>query len=245
MSDRLIFVSCGQLTPTEKRLARLVQDEIDSHTGFRAYSADRVQSLTALCDHVFDALRRCAGAVVLIHAREGGRSSMWVNQELAILAYRRFFESADIPIIAFKDNSVTLEGAMSTLIVNANPLGNEQTVVAGVARWLTDEATKGRNDEHAVFTSKWAELQPIDRLILKALIEEGGKNVKESSIRNRLIESLNQEKKTASSALMTRRVLLSKTNFVRLYHNTYDGDEVSLHPAWEWYIRHELGRCKT
>src|ERR1039457_6121581 len=57
MSDKLIFVSCGQLTAEEKRLGRHVQEAIASQEGFRAYFADSVQSLATLGNHVLDALR--------------------------------------------------------------------------------------------------------------------------------------------------------------------------------------------
>ena len=92
-----------------------------------------------------------AGAVVILHSRGEGRSSMWINQELAVLAYRQFFESLEIPILVFKEDSVKLEGAMSAFIANAKPLGDEETVVEEVRRWLADKAAKGRPDEHAAF----------------------------------------------------------------------------------------------
>jgi len=242
MSDRLIFVSCGQLTPAEKQLGRRVQAAINSHEGFNAYLADKVQSLASLGNHVFDALRRCAGAVVFLHARGDGTSSMWINQELAVLAYRQFFESAEIPILVFKEDSVGLEGAMSAFIVNAKALVDEEVVIASVRGWLIDKAAVGRRDEHAVFAQKWTALQTEDRMILKALIEEGGHSVKESTIRHRLVESYGLEQNVASHTLRTRRPALSQANLVQLRHNIYDGDEISLHPAWEWNVRYEVNR---
>ena len=160
-----------------------------------------------------------------------------------MLAYRQFFESSDIPILVFKEDSVRLEGAMSALIVNAKTLGGEKEVVAEVARWLLDEAAKGRKDEHAVFALRWAALQPDDRMILKALVEEGGKTVKEVSIRRRLVEFHGLEKSTASATLRTRLPALSQGNLIQRHHNIYDGDEVSLHPAWEWAVRHEVNKA--
>jgi hypothetical protein len=165
---------------------------------------------------------------------------MWINQELAVLAYRQFFESADIPIIVFREDFVRFEGAMSAFIVNAKSLADEEAAIADVERWLTDEAAKGRHGEHAVFEQKWAALQAEDRMILKALIEEGGKSVKEVSIRRRLVESYGLEKNAASNTLGTRRLTLSKTNLIQLHYNPYDGEEISLHPAWEWNVRHEV-----
>lgn len=241
MHNRLIFVSCGQLTPAEKQLGARVKGAIDSHEGFESYLAAKVQNLAALGNHVFEALRRCAGAVVLLHARGDGSSSMWINQELAVLAYRQFFEAAEIPIVVFKEDSVRLEGAMSAFIVNAKPLADEEEVIAEVLRWVTDEATRGRRDEHAVFAEKWAALQTEDRTILSALIEEGGQSVKESSIRRRLA-GYGPEGNTASDTLLTRLPTLSQATLIQRCHNKFDGNEISLHPAWAWYVRYEVNR---
>jgi hypothetical protein len=167
---------------------------------------------------------------------------MWINQELAVLAYRQFFESVEIPILVFKADQVKLEGAMSAFIVNAKPMGDEESVIAEVQHWLTDKASKGRPDEHAAFAQKWAALQAEDRLILKALVEEGGQDVKQSSIRRRLIESHGLEKKAASDALRNRRGALSNANLIKIRANIYDGEEISLHRTWQWNVRRELNR---
>jgi hypothetical protein len=241
MPDRLIFVSCGKRTPEETQLGRLVEREINSREGFTAYLADSVQSLAALGHHVFDALRRCAGAVVLLHEREATRSSMWINQELAILAYRQFFESREIPILVFKDENVRLEGAMTAFIVNAKPLPNEQVVLEELHRWITDKAGGGPPDEQAIFDQKWTALQPDDYMILKAVIEEGSHNVKDFSVRRRLVKN-GLDNNTASSILRTRRAAMSQQNLLRINHNKFDGDEISLHPNWEWYVRHIVSK---
>src|SRR5580698_684490 len=116
MSNRMIFVSCGKRTHAGTQLGRNVEVEINRHEGFKAYLAESVQSLDTLGHNVFEALRRCSGAVVLLHEREVRRASMWINQELAILAFRQFFEAREIPILVFKDQNVSLEGAMSAFI---------------------------------------------------------------------------------------------------------------------------------
>jgi hypothetical protein len=131
---------------------------------------------------------------------------------------------------------------MSAFIVNAKPLGDEEAVIAEVRHWLTEKAAMGRHDEHAVFAEKWASLQTEDRMILKALIEEGGQTVKESSIRRRLVESYGLGQNVASNTLRTRRPVLSQANLIQFRHNIYDGDEISLHPAWEWNVRYEVNK---
>src|SRR3989304_5614435 len=146
MANRLIFVSCGQLTADERTLGRLIKAEIDATNGYEGYFADTVQDLAGLADHILNALRRSTGAILILHARGrvvsgqghnlGVRSSVWINQELAVLAYRQFFEATNIPILAFKHESVTLEGAMSAFITNPKPLENDDSVLAEVRNWL-------------------------------------------------------------------------------------------------------------
>jgi hypothetical protein len=247
----LIFVSCGQLRPEESRLGQRIKAEIDATAGFTAYFADNVQDLSGLSAHILDALRRSSGAVIVLHPRGevraedgralGIRSSVWINQEVALLAYRQFFEKRAIPILAFRDSSVTLEGAMTAFIVNPKPSVDEDFVLAEVRTWLTDEALSGATDEHKLFQQKWDALQADDRAILAALIAEGGRDIKEQSVRRRLIKHHGFEKNRASEVLRKRRMVLSEENLVQLRHNIYDGDEMTLHPQWEWHIRHVIG----
>src|ERR1700752_4991860 len=102
MAQHVIFVSCGQLTESERALGLAIKEVIDSAQGFIAYFAQAVQNLEGLSTNVLTALRTCAGAVVILQDRGallnaegvkiGRRSSVWVNQEVAILAYRQFVE---------------------------------------------------------------------------------------------------------------------------------------------------------
>jgi hypothetical protein len=169
MAKKLIFVSCGQLTEDETTVGLLIKTTIDATAGFEAYFAQSVQDFEALGRHVLEAIRRCAGAVVLLHDRGvvigangnewGRRSSVWVNHELAILAYRQFFESQKIPLLAFIDPKVKLEGAMTSLIVNPRLLGTAPEVAAAVKAWLSSgEFTAGSDD---AFTRKWNQLTDV------------------------------------------------------------------------------------
>lgn len=109
MGKNLIFVSCGQQSDDEKSLGVAIKKEVDATPGFAGYFAQSVHELEAPAPHIFNALQRCAGAVVLLHDRgsfvdragkeSGRRSSMWVNQEVAVLAYRQFFESRRVPVL--------------------------------------------------------------------------------------------------------------------------------------------------
>ena len=252
MANRLIFVSCGQLTAEERSLGRRIKAEIDATNGYEGYFADTVQNFAALADHILDALRRSTGAIFVLHARGrvmsdqghdlGVRSSVWINQELAVLAYRQFFEATNIPILAFKHETVSLEGAMSAFVINPMLLGNEDAVVAEVRNWLVAVAPQGRLSEQDVFDRKWEALEADDRLLLAALIEEGGHDIKEVSVRRRLTEAHNIDRNLASTLVRKRRTVLSTSNLVRLQRNLHDGDEMSLHSTWEWYVRHAVAR---
>jgi len=251
VTDRLIFVSCGQLRAEERRLGQRIKSEIDATPGFKVYFADAVQDLSGLSAHILNALRRSSGAVIVLHPGgevrgddgrvSGIRSSVWINQEVAILAYRQFLERRAIPVLAFRDASVTLEGAMTAFILNPKPSIDEETVLVELRRWLAEDASSGAADENDVFQAKWDALHADDRSILAALIAEGGHDIKEQSVRRRLISEHGFEKNQASAVLRTRQTVLSRENLVQLRHNVYDGDEMSLHLYWEWYVRHATG----
>jgi len=130
VSDKKIFVSCGQATEAEKTTGIILKSMVEAQPGISAYFAETVHDLEALAQHVLKGLQECAGAIIVMQDRGrvvhsdntewGHRSSVWVNQELAILAYRQFFESRQLPILAFMDPQVKLEGAMTTLIATLN-----------------------------------------------------------------------------------------------------------------------------
>lgn len=249
---RLIFVSCGQLTAEERNLGQQIKAEVDAVPGFEAYYADAVQSLAGLAEHILDALRRSAGAIVVLHPRGrvlsdrgddlGVRSSVWINQEVAILAYRQFADRADLPILAFADPSIGLEGAMTAFIVNPKPLTDARSLLPQVREWLLALPVSQSAANVAVFEEKWNALTENDRTLLAALVAEGGHGIKESSVRRRLIDQHGFDRTHADDVVRERRLALSQANLVQLRHNVYDGDEISLHPSWERLVRHEVAK---
>ena len=250
MEKELIFVSCGQLTAKERSLGTAVKAEIDKTPGLEGYFAQTVHDLSALARHVFDALRRCSGAILLLHERGqvtgsdgsdlGYRSSVWVNQELAILAYRQFFEERQMPVLVLKDPKVKLEGAMSALIVNADPLGTQAEVVATVRDWLNKTTFAGVPDE--TFQRKWAELPDRARLVIAALIDEGGRDVKEVVLRKRLKDGYEMEPNQTAEVVREAKPIFTNTGLVKLIRNTYDGDELAVHPTWAFHLRRETAK---
>ncbi len=248
MAKKLIFVSCGQLTEDERTLGILIKAIIDATAGFEAYFAQAVQDFETLGRHVLDAVRRCAGAVVVLHDRGvvvavdgkewGHRSSVWVNQELAILAYRQFFESQKIPLLAFIDPKVKLEGAMTSLIVNPRPLGTAPEVATAVKAWLSSGEFTAGSDE--VFARKWNQLTDEGRKVLAGLLEEGGYSVKETAVRHAVMRRFNMQSNPATEAVRKASLEFINTDLVKLIHNVHSGDELSVHPTWEFHLRRQI-----
>lgn len=253
MTDKLIFISCGQQTEEERKIGTSVKQLVDSKSGYKAYFAEYVQSLDALAKNIFDGLRICSGLISFMHERGfvktngtvewGYRSSVWVNQEIAILAYRRQFEGIEIPILVFKDEKVRLEGAMTSLIVNPIIMKSESETLTQIDSWLisTEFPFRGpANDDR--FNSKWVKLSPMSRKVIAALLDEGGINVKESSIKSCLREIYGVGKNEASKAVSDAKLEFINTDLIKLIHNIHSGDEMSINPTWEWHITREVKR---
>ena len=243
-NNKLIFVSCGQVTEEEKQLGSAVKCLIDGTKDFEAYFAETVHDLSALGHHIFDALRRCSGAICFLHKRGsvtdrlgkdwGFRSSVWVNQEIAILAFRNFLEFADLPILVFKDNEVKIEGAMTSFIVNPLPLLNISDTLAAVKEWLkSTEFGPCLADE---FQAKWDKLSLNSRRAMNCLASEGGQQVKEHNIWRKLQEKFELSRNAASEAVRDAKSQFIDTGLVICDHNIYTGDEMTFHPTWKWYL---------
>jgi len=250
MGKNLIFVICGQLTEPERSLGVLLKAVIDGTPGFEAYFAETVHDFEALGHHVLDAIRRCAGAVAVLHERGmvvgpdsqewGHRSSVWINQELAILAYRQFFEAKKIPVLAFADPKVKLEGAMTALIVNPRPLGAAHDVASAVRAWLAEDQFGGVADE--AFQGKWVQLSEPARKVVAGLLEEGGHNVKETAVRHAVMRLFHMKSDSASEAVRNAKLEFMKTDLVKLIHDVHSGDELSVHPTWEFHLRRQAAK---
>jgi hypothetical protein len=84
--EKLIFVSCGQITDEERILGIRIKTIIDATAGFEAYFAQAVQDFETLGRHVLNAIRRCAGAVVILHDRGVVIGAMAMSGVTALLS---------------------------------------------------------------------------------------------------------------------------------------------------------------
>lgn len=147
MPDRRIFVSCGQHTDAERQLGRNLQAIIEAHRGMRAFFADTVHSAAGLNAEIFQAIQAChAFLAVLQHRGEvhyasyppAQRSSVWIQQEIGIFAYRMFLEGTPRPIRVYEQRGMIrpIEGLMGAAIVNPIIFDTDAEVIAGVEEWL-------------------------------------------------------------------------------------------------------------
>ena len=236
------------MSEPEKTLGVLLKAVIDGTPGVEAYFAETVHDFDALGRHVLDALRRCTGAVLVLQDRGmvvgpegqewGHRSSVWINQELAILAYRQFFEAKRIPVLAFADPKVKLEGAMTALIVNPRPLGAAQDAASAVRAWLAENQFGNTSDE--AFQGKWAQLSDPARRVVVGLLDEGGHLVKETAVRHAVMRLFNMQSDSASETVRKATLEFITSDLVKLIRNVHSGDELSVHPTWEFHLRRQV-----
>jgi hypothetical protein len=248
MADNLIFVSCGQLTNVEKDLGQKIKSTIDATPGFVSYFAQNVQELESLGRHVFDAIRRCAGAVVVMHARgmvsgesvtPSRRCSVWINQELAIFAYRQFAEGRRLPVLCFADTAVSLEGAMTALIVNARPIGSSDEVITAVRAWLQGESFRGVSD--AAFQDKWGALDENARMVISAIVEEGGHEVVAAAVASGMRRLFGNACPDTGNLMIEAELAFQNTGLVRTARTDY-GKEFSLQNTWEFAVRRAVAK---
>lgn len=165
----------------------------------------------------------------------GYRSSVWVNQEIGILAYRKQFEGVEIPILVFQDKKVRLESAMTSLIVNPIFVTEKDEILKQIELWLdSTEFPLSSSNNNNRFFSKWKRLSLTSLKVISALLDEGGINVKESAIKICLREDYGMDKNQASKAIADAKPEFINTDFVKLIQNIHSGDEMSINPVWKW-----------
>jgi hypothetical protein len=133
---------------------------------------------------------------------------------------------------------VKLEGAMTSLIVNPRSLGTASDVAAAVKAWLSSGEFNAGSDE--VFVRKWNQLTDVGRRVLAGLVEEGGYNVKETAVRHGVMRRFKMPSNLATEAIMKAKLEFINTDLVKLIHNIHSGDELSVHPTWEFQLRRQI-----
>ncbi len=146
MATRLIFVCHGQ-SPHEKKCGKALEHVINDVPGFRAFFAENVHDTDGLSEHIFGNLERCDGFLAVMHKRGNvlfmkrrlTRSSVWIQQELAIISFLNFQRRGRrrIRIRVFAQRGITREGLTEVLILNPTEFGRDDELPDAVREWLT------------------------------------------------------------------------------------------------------------
>jgi hypothetical protein len=124
----LVFVSCGQYTESERKLGKDICQLLRRlRPDVEPYFADNQSTPEGLSDHILKALHRAAGFICVMHARgsiatpDGAtvvRASVWVEQEIAMVAFMSHVLGRSIPTLFYRQAGIHLEGIRSVLLMN-------------------------------------------------------------------------------------------------------------------------------
>lgn len=125
----IVFISCGQDTLQERQLGRDICSLIaDLRPDANAYFAQNQSTVEGLNSNIFGYLHRSAALICVMHGRgeitlpEGRsliRSSVWIEQEIAIAAFIYNVLKRPIPILFYKQANVATEGIRAAVLVNS------------------------------------------------------------------------------------------------------------------------------
>lgn len=160
---KLVFVSCGQFSESEKRLGQKIVAAVDRFPPLKGYFAENQASLEGLTDHVFSALDEAVGLVAVLHPRgrvtrpDGTitRASVWVEQEIAIAAFLRQTLHRSLDVVAFSAPGLHREGVRETVILNPITFSSDDDVMCELDRLLPVWAAKASRDRVSI-ELKWA-----------------------------------------------------------------------------------------
>jgi hypothetical protein len=115
------------------------------------------------------------------------RSSVWVNQELALISYRHA-DGDPVPVLAFQeepaDCQLLWEGVLASTLYSPKPLIDVDTVIARVKKWLaTEQFFPGSAD---AFSTAWARISSKFIPVLQAIRELASVDVDRELLRRRV-----------------------------------------------------------
>jgi uncharacterized protein YqgV (UPF0045/DUF77 family) len=251
MDKPLIFISSSQ-TEAHRSIPEQVRKEVEGTSRFKAFFAPEVRSAAGATEEIFAALRDCSGLIAFFHGRglvdEAGRSfhrsSVWVNQEIAVLAYRRFERGEQLPVLAFQETltpRVEWEGALQMTMFNPIPLTDASAVIARVKRWLDEADFAYHGDSgNEVFEAKWTRLTPETKKVVRALFDEGGGPVSETLVRIRLRAAYISDKNEAARAVVKGKQQFEETGLVDVEYPGQGQCRLTLNRVWLGRLRHRL-----
>ena len=183
--DGLIFISCGQFSPEEKKLGADVSKLVSDVTSYRPYFAENQTSLDAFTHNILGNLNKAIGFIAIMHPRgtvklnagkEEVRASVWIEQEIAIAAFMAQILDRTIHIAAYIHRDIRREGMRDQLLLNAVRFDKDSEVIESLREilptWVTGEdAAVGRRWNRV--RDEISKLEEYSQEALRLLLEYG------------------------------------------------------------------------
>lgn len=139
----LIFISCGQVTQAERKLGKTLCEIIEADGRYEPYFAENQSSLEAVTANILAKLVAADGFIGVLHPRgevripsAGGvdttvtRASVWIEQEIAILAAMAQLQRRPIRLQLYVKQGVTREGLRVYVMANPHEFSSEDEVAS-------------------------------------------------------------------------------------------------------------------
>lgn len=132
----IIFVSCSQ-APQDLELGKTIAQIITGETPALGYFAQNETTFEAVTTEILGKLAHCRGFVGIMHHRGEvtslksppfQRASVWVEQEIAIAAYRDQILKQPIPVQLYIQNGIREEGLRNKVVLNAEFFDSNEQV---------------------------------------------------------------------------------------------------------------------
>jgi hypothetical protein len=149
----LIFVSCGQSTPTERQLGQAIAKLVEQKTGCTAYFAENQTSLEGVTENILRRLNDAVGFIAIMHPRgdvtnprdrsepASVRASVWVEQEIAIAAFISQALDRPMQVRSYVHESIKREGLRDKLHLNPVHFQDDSEILDDLASFLPSWST--------------------------------------------------------------------------------------------------------
>jgi hypothetical protein len=152
----VIFVSCGQSTPSERQLGQAIAKFVEQETGCTAYFAENQTTLEGVTENILKRLNDAVGFIAIMHPRgdvtnprdrsqpASVRASVWVEQEIAIAAFISQALDRPMQVRSYVHESIKREGLRDKLHLNPIHFRDDSEILDDLASFLPSWATLRR-----------------------------------------------------------------------------------------------------
>lgn len=144
----LIFISCGQSTPSERELGKQIAALVERQTGYSAYFAENQANFEGVTENILKKLHKSIGFIGVMHPRGNVsnpvdpsvppwvRGSVWVEQEVAIAAFMAQALGLSLRVKCYVHNTIHREGLRDKLMLNPELFNEDAEILEDLGKLL-------------------------------------------------------------------------------------------------------------